>query len=355
ENGAAVSIADTDSSVFDGNSANLTGATATLTNQQTGDRLLVNGSAAASGTIGTISWTRTDTLVTFTGTATKAQYADAIEQVQFQNTTDAPSTTQRVVNVTATDGSGNSNTAVATIDVTAVNDAPVLSTGSTLSYTENGVATAINTAITVADVDNATQLSGAVAITGNFAAGEDVLTFTNVPATMGNITGTYNSGTGVMTLSSAGGTATVAQWQAALRAVQYANSSDNPSTSARTVSYTVNDGTANSNTVTSTVNVAAVNDVPVLSTGTTLNYTENAAATPVNAAITVADLDNTTLTSGTVSITGGLVSAEDALSFTNVPATMGNITGSYSAGTGVLTLSSAGGTATLAQWQAALR
>ena len=47
ENGAAVSIADADSSVFDGNSANLTGATVTLTNQQTGDRLLVNGSAAA--------------------------------------------------------------------------------------------------------------------------------------------------------------------------------------------------------------------------------------------------------------------------------------------------------------------
>ena len=101
-----------------------------------------------------------------------------------------------------------------------------------------------------------------------------------------------------MTLTSAGGTATLAQWQAALRAVQYSNSSDNPSTSARTVSYQVNDGTANSNTVTSTVNVAAVNDVPVLATGTTLNYTENAAATAVNTAITVADLDNATLAFG---------------------------------------------------------
>src|SRR4029077_15620112 len=115
------------------------------------------------------------------------------------------------------------------------------------------------------------------------------------------------------------------------------------------------DGTASSNTVASTVNVSAVNDVPVLATGTTLNYTENAAATAVNTSITVADLDNTTLTSGTVSITGGLVSAEDARSFTNVPATMGNIAGAYNAGTGVMTLTSAGGTATLAQWQGALR
>ena len=80
---------------------------------------------------------------------------------------------------------------------------------------------------------------------------------------MGNIAGVYNAGTGVMTLTSAGATATLAQWQAALRAVTYSNSSDNPSVAVRTVSYTVNDGAANSNTVTSSINVTAVNDAPV--------------------------------------------------------------------------------------------
>src|SRR5205814_1714882 len=159
-------------------------------------------------------------------------------------------------------------------------------------------------------------------VTANFACGQDTLSFTNVPATMGNIAGSYNAATGVMTLTSAGGTATLAQWQAALRAVQYANSSDNPSTSARTVSFAVNDGTGGSNTVTSTVNVTAVNDAPVLATGTTLSYTENGAASAINAAITVADLDNPTLPSATVSVTGNFASGEDVLSFTNVPATM---------------------------------
>ena len=95
---------------------------------------------------------------------------------------------------------------------------------------------------------------------------------------MGNIAGSYNATTGVMSLSSAGNTATVAQWQAALRAVQYSNSSDNPSTAARTVTYQVNDSAANSNTVASTVNVTASNDAPVVATGSTLNYTENGAA-----------------------------------------------------------------------------
>src|SRR5258707_2134018 len=98
---------------------------------------------------------------------------------------------------------------------------------------------------------------------------------------MGNIAGAYNAGTGVMTLTSAGSTATLAQWQVALRAVQYSNSSDNPSTSARTVSFTVNDGTANSNTVTSTVNVAAGNEAPGPATGPTPNYPGNGAARAV--------------------------------------------------------------------------
>src|SRR5207302_5944462 len=209
--------------------------------------------------------------------------------------------------------------------------------------------------LTVADLDNATLTSGTVSITGNFASGQDVLSFTNVPATMGNVAGAYNAATGVMTLTSAGGTATLAQWQAAFRAVQYSNSSDNPSTAARTVSYTVNDGAANSNTVASTVNVTAVNDASTLATGTTLNYTENGAAGAINAALTVADLDNPTLPSATVSITSNFASGQDVLSFTNVPATMGNIAGSYNAATGVMTLSSAGSTATLAQWQVALR
>src|SRR5262249_51146217 len=226
-------------------------------------------------------------------------------------------------------------------------------TGSTVGYTENGVATAINTAITVADLDNSTLSSATVSVTGNFASAEDVLSFTNVPATMGNIAGSYNAATGVMTLSSAGNTATVAQWQAALRAVQYANSSDNPSTAARTVTYQINDGATNSNTVTSTVNVTAVNDASVLATGSTLNYTENGAAAAVNGSITVSDVDNTTLSTATVSITRNFASGQDTLSFTN--SGMGNIVGSYNAATGVMSLSSADNTATLAQWQAALR
>ncbi len=61
-----------------------------------------------------------------------------------------------------------------------MNDAPVLATGSTLNYTENGAAAAINTSITVSDVDNAHLSTATVSITSGFASGQDVLSFTNV-------------------------------------------------------------------------------------------------------------------------------------------------------------------------------
>jgi hypothetical protein len=151
--------------------------------------------------------------------------------------------------VKASDGQLLSAAIQVKANVTVVNDAPVLATGSTLAYTENGTAVAINTAITVTDADNTTLASATVSITGGFAASQDLLGFANVSGTMGNIAGTYNSASGVMTLSSASNTATLAQWQAALRAVTYSNSSDNPSTAQRTVSYVVNDGAINATAV----------------------------------------------------------------------------------------------------------
>jgi hypothetical protein len=82
----------------------------------------------------------------------------------------------------------------------------------------------------------------------------------------------------------------------------------------------------------------------VTTTGTTLSYTQGAAATVVDPGVTV--VGTATITSATVTLSAGYVSAEDTLAF---PAANG-LTGSYSAG--VLTIS---GTGTTADYQAALR
>lgn len=118
QNGAAVAIADIDNSIFDADSANLQSAEIFISNPHTGDRLLVDGSSAASGVLASgIAWTRTDTTVTLSNVASTANYANAIELIQFENTSSTPSFTDRVINVTVNDGTNDSNTAISTIHV----------------------------------------------------------------------------------------------------------------------------------------------------------------------------------------------------------------------------------------------
>ena len=79
----------------------------------------------------------------------------------------------------------------------------------------------LSSALQVSDVDNQTLASAKVSITSGLLAG-DVLAFTNTSSTTyGNIAASYDATHGVLTLTSAGATATLAQWQAALDAVEY--------------------------------------------------------------------------------------------------------------------------------------
>ena len=142
------------------------------------------------------------------------------------------------------------------ITITEVNDAPTITAGGTLSYTENDPAAVIDNTIVVTDGDSPNLASATVQITANYVNGEDVLSFINTAA----ITGNFNAATGTLTLT---GTTTIANYQAALRAVRYNNTSENPSTAPRTVSWIVNDGALPSTAATSTINVTAVNDPPV--------------------------------------------------------------------------------------------
>src|SRR5690606_18730186 len=139
----------------------------------------------------------------------------------------------------------------------------------------------------------------------NFVSGQDVLSFES-NANTGNITASFDAATGVLTLTSPDNSGTPAQFEAALRAVQYPNSSDNPTTTARDITFVVNDGSSANNlssVVHSTVNLTAVNDAPVLSGTSNITYTENAAATVINSDISLSDVDSATLSSATVAIT----------------------------------------------------
>ncbi|MDD1012709.1 DUF4347 domain-containing protein [Pseudomonas rubra] len=255
----------------------------------------------------------------------------------------------------------STSTDTASITVTATNDAPsVVTSGGSATFIEgNNVSSTpvvVDSGLTLSDTDNITLSSATVSITGNLHTGEDILAFTGNPATTGNISASYNTATGVLTLTSAGGTATLLQWQEALRSVIYSNASDSPNTASRTLSFVVNDGSLDSLAATRVVTVTATNDAPVLGTSAgSTSYVESTAPVRVDNGLSLSDLDSATLTSATVAITGNFHSVQDRLGFLNNPATMGNISASYNTATGELTLTSAGAIATLAQWQAALR
>ena len=153
EGGAAAAIATVDSLITDTDSTNMTSGKVVLTNKQAGDQFLVSGVAVAngsSGNIGAVHYAVVDNGSTITidlsNVASKAAYETAIEAITYSNTTNNPATVDRVVNVTVNDGTSNSNTAVATIHVIAVNDPPSVSA---LSVTESSIS------FTITDTDSA--------------------------------------------------------------------------------------------------------------------------------------------------------------------------------------------------------
>ncbi len=288
-------------------------------------------------------------------TATLAQWGAALSSIAYSAAGNAPSG-NRTVTFVVNDGTKSSGGAA---DTVAVVTPPVLTadTGSaafTAGDNTTGTPVKVSPGVTVTDVSTSTLSAARVSITTGFQASEDRLAFTNDSATMGDITSVYNTATGVLTMTS-GSHATLAQWQNALRAVTFQDIAVTPNTATRTVSFVAIDSSINSLAVIRTVTLADVDQTPTITTsvGTTSVY-RDASATTIDAGLTVGDRDNATLPSATVAITANF-RLGDTLSFTGNGTTMGDITGSYDPIGGTLTLTSTGGAATLAQWQAALR
>ncbi|RNC87414.1 MAG: DUF4347 domain-containing protein, partial [Synechococcus sp. YX04-3] len=179
----------------------------------------------------------------------------------------------------------------------------------TLAFTEGGSAAVIDSTLTVADGDSSDQYGAWVEIISGYVEGEDVLTFSNT----GNITGTWESGRGILWLN---GQDTNANYELALESVKFQNTNtSNPDTTNRTVQWAVYDGADwTASPATSTITVAGVNDAPTgADAGATLAFSEGDAATVIDSTLTLADVDDTNLESATVQITGNFQTGEDVL------------------------------------------
>jgi hypothetical protein len=250
ENGPAIQILTGSTLITDIDDTNIESATFAMSNAQPGDQVLVGGSSAAAGLLASgISWTKTGTSVSFSGSASKADYTAALQALQFQNTTElsAPNIV-RDFTVRVNDGDLNSNTASGRIYVTAPNDAPV-GTDVTLSATEDTayIFSAANFGFTDPN-DSPAHVLQSVIITSLPTTGS--LTLSGDPVVAGQIIGA-----------------------AQLSSLVWTPATNANGNGAATLSFQVVDsgGTLNGgqntdqspNTI--TFNVAAVNDAPVAS------------------------------------------------------------------------------------------
>ena len=90
--------------------------------------------------------------MTLTGTAPAAAYQAASDQIVYSNSSDNPSTDDRIITVVVNDGINDSNTAAAIVSVAAVNDAPGAQDGSAIGNED----TPINGTLVATDVDSPT-------------------------------------------------------------------------------------------------------------------------------------------------------------------------------------------------------
>ena len=192
-------------------------------------------------------------VLTLSGAATLAAYQAALRQIAFSNSSPTPSASDRIINIVVNDGAASSVAAHAFIHVVPVDTAPALdldandssgATGAdyTAVFTGGGAAIPIADADTlVADADSANLVSATITLTN--AEATDLL-LVNGTLPHRDHRSSFDPVTGILTLS---GSASLADYQAALRQIEFGSSVPNPLTATRVIEVVVNDGTNDSN------------------------------------------------------------------------------------------------------------
>ncbi len=128
-----MTIADLDATITDADSSTLQSMTVTIANRL--DGTLETLAANTAGTSITASYNSGTGQLTLSGSDSVANYQAVLRTVTYNNSSESPTTTARLITVQAADAFVSSNLATATISVVAVNDAPVLDNSGTMTMT----------------------------------------------------------------------------------------------------------------------------------------------------------------------------------------------------------------------------
>ncbi len=304
--------------------ADITGATMTIANFQSGDSLNFTSQNGITGSYSA-------GVLTLTGSATTAQYQAALRSVRF--TTTSSNTGTRTIDVVALDGNESSDTAVDTVQVVLAPPVLTPSNEGVDGFELGDSPVAVDTDLAVWFYGS--DLTGATVTSEDFEPG-DTLGFTN----QNGITGSYNSSTGTLTLT---GTAPSATYELALQSLTFSTTSS--TAGERDLSVVASDGSLVSNTADEYAFVFIATAPKVTGGGGIANYMTGGSPVAVDSGVLVTSAD-TDITGATMQITNE--QPGDTLNFTDTS----QITGYYDSTTGLLTLS---GSATPAQYQTALR
>ncbi len=280
EDGGPVALAPV-GEVSDADDTEVTSAEITLTNRPDGDAESLSVDTGTTS-ISASSYDSSTGKLTLSGTASLANYQQVLRTVEYDNSSDTPDTTDRVVEFTVNDGQDDSEVATSTVSVAAADDPPL----------------AVNDSATKAEDSDATAI--------------DVLTNdTDVDGGMKSITEVTQPTNGTVVITNDGADLTYAP------DADYCN--DPPGTSPDTFTYTLSPGDS---TATVSVKVTCVDDPPV-AVNDSAAVLEDAAATSVSVLTNDTDIDSGPKTissvsdpaNGTVVLTGGSPGAHTGLTY----------------------------------------
>ena len=307
--------------------------------------------------------------LTLSGTASPADYQAALRSVSFSNPSSSPDMSfngRRTVVFTLTTASGSQVTVFKYVQISLVDDAPVVTLGhsGTLEYTEPRTGAgdllsvtemALDEGLVLSDADSSDLTGATVSITRNLDAGSDTLEEkVDVTAYVSSIdmvtplglTSSWDAASGTLTIT---GTAPKATYQEILRSVVFSNTAYTPVIDTRTVEIKVTDGNSYSTPATITLGFKRVNQITTLSMETSeITWNENGGALQVFYGVSLSDFDNTTLTNASVSISSGFEDT-DVLQYGTGSS---QITADYDTATGIMTLE---GTTSFEEYVAAIQ
>ncbi len=255
ENTAGTALGDVDVIINSDGSIDLQSVTFELTNplDASKDLLQVNGSLPAGISV-SIEYENGINILELSGAASAADYQTAIHQVEYLNTSDNPTSTDRIIEVKVNDGFLESLVAQTSISIVPVNDAPVIEGPATaVEYQIADPAVSMMSNADISDADDLNMVSAKIEITSNFESGADVLSETYTGALVID-----DATPGELNIS---GDASISEYETLLNSLTFVTTG---SVGVREISITVNDGDDNSLVYNRTIVVGtAANDAPV--------------------------------------------------------------------------------------------